>query len=146
MPEPFVHRLRVRYHECDAQGIVFNATWLTYFDVTLTEWFREAFGSYRALMEEHGADVVLAETTVRFRGSASFDEDLAISVAIERLGNTSMVVLFTARRGGEALVEGRTVYVFVDPATMGKQPIPDTVRERLAPYVVVAPGDGNGAG
>jgi acyl-CoA thioester hydrolase len=142
MPEPFVHTLRVRYHECDAQGIVFNANWLTYFDVTLTEWFREAFGSYGALMEEHGADVVLAETTLRFRGSASFDEDLAISVAIERLGTTSMVAVFTARRGDEALVEGRTVYVFVDPATMGKQPIPEDVRERLAPYIV----NGNGAG
>ena len=46
---PFVHRHRVRYHECDPQGIVFNANWLTYFDVTLTEWFREAFGSYDAL-------------------------------------------------------------------------------------------------
>jgi acyl-CoA thioester hydrolase len=144
MPEPFVHTLRVRYHECDAQGIVFNANWLTYFDVTLTEWFREAFGSYGALMEEHGADVVLAETTLRFRGSASFDEDLAVSVAIERLGTTSMVAVFTARRGDEALVEGRTVYVFVDPATMGKQPIPEDVRERLAPYVVAA--NGNGAG
>ena len=86
-------------------------------------------------MEEFGGDVVLAETTVRFRGSASFDEDLAISVGVERLGTTSMVALFTARRGEEALVEGRTVYVFVDPATMGKQPIPDPVRERLAPYV-----------
>jgi acyl-CoA thioester hydrolase len=134
VPEPFVHHLRVRYHECDAQGIVFNANWLTYFDVTLTEWFREAFGSYRALMEEFGGDVVLAETTVRFRGSASFDEDLAISVGVEHFGTTSMVALFTARRGDETLVEGRTVYVFVDPATMAKQPIPDRVRERLRPY------------
>ncbi len=136
MPAPFVHDLRVRYHECDAQGIVFNANWLTYFDVTLTEFFREAFGSYRALTEEHGADVVLAETTVRFRGSARFDEDLAISAGIERLGTTSMVARFTACRGGDALVEGRTVYVFVDPATMGKLEIPEPVRERLARYVV----------
>src|SRR5215207_2825506 len=68
---PFVHRLRVRYHECDAQGVVFNANWFTYFDVTLTEWFREAFGSYGALMES-GSDVVLAETTARFNGSAHF--------------------------------------------------------------------------
>ena len=67
MPEPFVHTFRVRYHECDAQGIVFNANWFTYFDVTLTEWFRAAFGSYGALVEA-GSDVVLAETTARFRG------------------------------------------------------------------------------
>jgi acyl-CoA thioester hydrolase len=133
MSEPFVHRLRVRYHECDAQGIVFNANWLTYFDVTLTEWFRVAFGSYGALVEA-GSDVVLAETTARFRGSARFDEELAVSVGIESLGRTSMVALFTARRGDDVLVEGRTVYVFVDPATMGKQEIPEDVRERLAPY------------
>jgi len=24
-PAPFVHRLRVRYNECDMQGIVFNS-------------------------------------------------------------------------------------------------------------------------
>src|SRR5215208_1676095 len=134
MPAPFVHSFRVRYHECDAQGIVFNANWLTYFDVTLTEWFREVFGSYDALIEA-GSDVVLAETTLRFRGSARFDDELAVSVEIERFGSTSMVAGFTARRAGEALVEGRTVYVFVDPATMAKRPVPDDARERLAPYV-----------
>ena len=141
MPEPFVHTLRVRYHECDAQGIVFNANWLSYFDVTLTEWFRAMFGSYGALVES-GSDVVLAETTLTFRGSARFDDELAVSAAVERLGTTSMVARFIARRDGEALVEGRTVYVFVDPATMGKQAIREDVRERLVRYVI----DGNGAG
>jgi acyl-CoA thioester hydrolase len=135
MPAPFVHTHRVRYHECDAQGIVFNANWFTFFDVTLTEWFRAAFGSYSALMEEHGVDVVLAETTARFRGSARFDDELAISAEVERVGTTSMVAVFTARRDGEELVAGRTVYVFVDTKTLGKRPIPDAVRDGLAPYV-----------
>src|SRR5215208_4811475 len=132
MPEPFVHRLRVRYHECDAQGIVFNANYFTYFDVALTEWFREAFGSYGSLMER-GSDVVLAETTARFLGSARFDDELEIELAVERLGNTSMVVTFTSA----GVVEGRTVYVFVDASTMAKQPIPDWVRDGLAPYAAV---------
>ena len=134
MPEPFVHTFRVRYHECDAQGIVFNANWLSYFDVTLTEWFRAMFGSYGALVDS-GSDVVLAETTLTFRGPARFDDELSVSVGIERLGTTSMVALFTARRDGEDLVRGRTVYVFVDPASMGKREIPTLARERLAPYV-----------
>jgi acyl-CoA thioester hydrolase len=130
----FIHHHRVRYHECDAQGIVFNANWLTYFDVTLTEWFREAFGSYEVLIKA-GCDVVLAETTVRFGGSAGFDDELAISVDVERLGNTSMVARFGAGRDDEVLVTGRTVYVFVDTSTMVKQAIPDFVRDALAPYV-----------
>ena len=134
MPEPFVHTFRVRYHECDAQGIVFNANWLSYFDVTLTEWFRAMFGSYGALVES-GSDVVLAETTLTFRGPARFDDELAVSAEVERLGTTSMVARFTARRDGEALVDGRTVYVFVDTETLAKRPIPDGPRERLAAYV-----------
>src|SRR5689334_10543454 len=102
---PFVHRHRVRYHECDAQGIVFNANLFTFFDVTLTEWFREMFGSYDALVKA-GADVVLAETTARFRAPARFDDEVAIEAGVERLGTTSMVVTFTARRGEDTLVEG----------------------------------------
>jgi len=136
MPEPFVHTLRVRYHECDQQGIVFNANWFAYFDVTLTEWFRAVFGSYNALAER-GSDVVLAETTARFKGSGRFDDELAIEAAVERLGTTSMLVTYTARRAGETLVEGRTAYVFVDPQTLAKQEIPAWVREGLAPYVTV---------
>jgi len=39
MPD-FVHELRVRYGECDPQGIVFNANYLSYFDITVTELWR----------------------------------------------------------------------------------------------------------
>ena len=134
MADPFVHTFRVRYHECDAQGIVFNANWFTYFDVTLTEWFREAFGSYDALVGA-GTDVVLAETTATFKASARFDEELRISAEVERLGTTSMVVRFTARRGEDELVLGRTVYVFVDTRTLGKREIPADVRAKLGEYV-----------
>src|SRR3712207_6949070 len=42
----FVHRLRVRYSECDPQGVVFNAHFVTYFDIALTELWREANGPY----------------------------------------------------------------------------------------------------
>ena len=33
MSEQFRHRIRVRYNECDPQGLVFNANYLTYFDI-----------------------------------------------------------------------------------------------------------------
>jgi acyl-CoA thioester hydrolase len=111
--------------------------WLASFDVTLTEWFREAFGSYDALVKS-GSDVVLAETTVTFRGAARFDDELAVSAGIERLGSTSMIARFTARRDGDALVEGRTVYVVVDPETLAKRTIPDDVRAKLGAYVDAA--------
>ena len=51
MGEPFRHRLRVRYHECDPQGVVFNANYLAYFDIALTELWRDAVGGYASLAE-----------------------------------------------------------------------------------------------
>ena len=44
MGAPFRHRIRVRWNECDPQGVVFNANYLAYFDVALTELWREAAG------------------------------------------------------------------------------------------------------
>ena len=130
---PFVFELRVRYNECDAQGIVFNANWFTYFDVANTELWRPALGSYGALAD-HGCDVVVVETGARFLAPARFDDVLAIEVAVTRLGTTSMTTESVARRDGQELVRGTTAYVFVDPVTLAKTPIPDAVRAALAPF------------
>src|ERR1700728_474616 len=100
----FVHHLRVRYNECDAQGHVFNANYLVYFDVTLTELWREALGSYEALTAD-GLDLVVAEVQVRFRAPARFDDELEITLEVERLGNTSMVSTIAIARDGETLAE-----------------------------------------
>lgn len=135
MPAAFVHRLRVRYHECDPQGIVFNANWFAFFDVALTELWRDAFGSYAALVNR-GSDVLVVDASARFLAPGRFDDEVDISLAIQALGTTSMTTATTVRRGGEVLVEGRLVHVFVDPATLAKQEIPAAVRAALAPYIV----------
>ena len=43
MGKPLAHTVRVRYGECDLQGIVFNAHYLSYFDISITELWREAW-------------------------------------------------------------------------------------------------------
>lgn len=134
MTPPFVHRLRVRYHECDAQGIVFNAHHFAFFDITLTELWRTAFGSYDAMVEA-GSDVIVADAQATFHASPRFDDLLDIEMTIEKLGNTSMVSRFEEKRDGEVLVTGRMVHVFITPGVNQKQEIPPAVRERLSPFV-----------
>ena len=130
---PFVHRLRIRYHECDAQGIVFNAHHFAYFDITLTELWREAFGSYDAMVQA-GTDVVVADAQATFHASPRFDDLIDIEMTIEKLGTTSMISRFEEKRDGDLLVTGRMVHVFVTPGTNQKQQIPDDVSARLARY------------
>jgi acyl-CoA thioester hydrolase len=141
VPAPLVHRLRVRYHECDQQGIVFNANWFAYFDITLTELWRAAFGSYTAMIER-GADTVVVDASAQFKAPGRFDDQLEIALALETLGTSSMVAGLAATRDGETLVTGRIVHVFVDPTTLAKQPIPAWAREALAPYVTGSSGSG----
>ena len=136
MSDRFSHSFRVRYGECDPQGIVFNANYVAYFDHAITELWREAFGSY-AVMEERGLDMVVAEVNARFRGSARFDDLIAISAAIERLGTTSMTTRLQIHRDEELLVEGRLRHVFVDAEGWEKTEIPDWLREGLTPYLDV---------
>jgi acyl-CoA thioester hydrolase len=135
--EPFVHTLRVRYGECDAQGVLFNAHYLAYVDDTITELWRAAFGSY-ATMLERGVDIVVAEANLRFRGGARFDEVVTIEARVVHLGTTSLRTAYRFVRDGDVLLEADMRHVFVTAGTVEKTPIPDWVRAGLAPWTVVA--------
>lgn len=40
----FVHRVRVRYGDCDMQGVVFNANYVAYVDDAMDMWLQHALG------------------------------------------------------------------------------------------------------
>lgn len=138
VPEPYVHRLRVRYGECDPQGIVFNAHYLAFFDIALTELWRDALPGGYPSMIERGFDMVVAEATCRYVASAGFDDLLDIAVRVAHLGTTSLGTAIQITRAGEPVVEGEMRHVFVDLATRAKAPIPEWVRAALAPWVAAA--------
>jgi acyl-CoA thioester hydrolase len=141
MAEPFRHEIRVRYAECDAQGCVFNANYLTYFDVAMTEFWRETGYSYNEMMAA-GLDMVVAEAGVRYRRPVFFDEIAAIEVRIARLGTTSAAIALDVVCNGELRAEGTLRYVFVRHGTSDPTEIPDEVRATMAPYLLETDGGG----
>ena len=133
MGEPFRHRLRVRYHECDPQGVVFNANYLAYFDMGITELFREALGGYQTMFEK-GVDIVVAEARVRYLAPLRFDDEFELVVAVADLGTTSMRTELAVEHEGETAAEGELRHVFIDRNQGAKAPIPDQVRAALEPH------------
>ena len=129
----FRHSLRVRFQECDPQGVVYFARYPEYYDLTITELWREAFGSYQSMVDA-GSDIVVAEQSIRYRAPALFDELIDIDVSIDRMGDTSMLSSYRISRDGELLAEGDFRHVFIDPATKAKKSIPDDIRRVLAGY------------
>ena len=120
-------QVRVRYYECDMQGIVFNSHYYAWMDVSHTEWIRARLGPVSEL-HRRGVDVMVAESSCRFRASARFDEEVDIAVDLESLTTTSMTTVHTFSRGGTVLAEGRIRHVCVERESWTKRPWPDDVR------------------
>ncbi|MEU9126271.1 thioesterase family protein [Streptomyces sp. NPDC048506] len=133
MAKLFTHRLRVRYSECDQQGVVFNGHYLFYYDVALTELWRDVIGASESTVVD-GADLVVAETRIVYRLGARFDQLLDIEMPITHLGTTSMIVRPVFKIGERLIAEGEVRHVFVDPATHSKKEMPTRVRAALQPY------------
>ncbi|MBA3807613.1 MAG: acyl-CoA thioesterase [Solirubrobacterales bacterium] len=133
MRSVFVHPLRVRYGECDPQGIVFNANYLLYFDVAFTELWRAAVGPWQEMVER-GVDAVVAEASLKFRAPARFDDELELHARVTRLGTTAITTEIDVMRGGELLVAGVLRHVCVATDTWAKTDMPDWVRGGLSRY------------
>ena len=129
---PFVHRVRPRYAEVDAQGVVFNAHWLTYFDEACTRWF-ETMGFEPKESFFRDFDLMLVRAVLEWQGPAGFDDLVDIAVETVRLGNASFDVRYTATVGAQPVCVGTVTYVSVTPGTHESAPVPDTLRERLQP-------------
>lgn len=139
MAPPFRYYLRVRYLECDAQKVVFNARYGDYVDIGIVEYFRVlGFGGQ---LLGGAVEIQLVKQTTQWRGPARCDEVLELSISTRRLGKTSFTTLTEFRRPGDATVfaDVETIYVVVDPKSFTKTEIPAALRaalERGAPGTV----------
>ena len=122
MSESFRHNLRVRYNECDPQGVVFNANYLTYFDLAMSELWRE-LGGYQAMVDA-GVDMVVAEATIRYLAPLRFDDEIEVVARITRLGETSMTTELVIEESGEPAAEGKLRHVFVETVAGRRRPSP----------------------
>ena len=131
----FHHDIRVRFADTDLQGIVFNANYLTFYDVAWTEYFREIGLTWKE-MTDSGVDTVLARTEMVFKSPAKFDEILEVHTRISRIGNTSLTFEFEIYPQNEDRLIGSasSLYVCVDPKTLKSMRVPGDLRRRIAGF------------
>jgi len=128
------HRLRVRWAEVDIQKIVFNAHYLTYADCAVTEYWRALALPYETSMHLLGGEVYLKKASVEYHASARLDDLLDVGIRCTRVGTSSMVFDIGMFVGERLLVTVELVYVFADPATQTKRPVPPALRALLEHY------------
>ena len=87
----FFHPFRVRYSEIDGQGVVFNAHYLTYFDTSITEYFRALGYDQYADAKATGLDFHVVKSLIEYKAPVLFDWELDVGARVARIGNSSLV-------------------------------------------------------
>jgi len=128
MSEHFRYYLRVRYFECDAQKVVFNARYGDYIDLAATEYLRAL--DLINMTTGEGLDFQVVKQTTQWMAPARFDDVLELSVYASHLGNTSFTLKTDIRIAGsdEIIVTAETVNVAFDHHTLSKKALSDEAR------------------
>lgn len=128
MAAPVTYRRKIRYSDTDAQGIVFNGNYFTYFDDALTD-LLEAAGLTAATMHDAGFDMVTAHVEIDFKSAATLGETVVTEAKVDRVGTASVTFSLQARveADGRLAASGEVVFVTVDAETMRPVRVPDSV-------------------
>jgi acyl-CoA thioester hydrolase len=130
----FSHNFRVRYSEVDPQAVVFNARYLDYADLGVTEYWRALGLSFAP--GENFFEVHVVKATVEFRAPIRYDEHVVAFVRTSRIGRTSLTTQLELHgaTGDDLRAVIEEVQVHVDLKTGRPQPVPDWVIERMEQF------------
>ncbi len=139
MNGPSIHRLRVRYGETDAMGVVYHARLLDWFEQGRTELLRRVGPSYRVL-EAQGIFLPVVKAELAYRVPLRYDDEVEVETRLVRLGAVTAAFRYLIRRvwDGASAAGGGTVHACVD-AEHRPTRFPPALRQRLRPEVCAPP-------
>ena len=152
----FRTEFRVRWMECDAQGIVFNGAYLGYLEVAQAEYYRNLGVGIYHIPSSGYFDLAVVKTTIEFKAPARVDEIIEAYVRVSRIGNTSLNMDMELYRPNPELLltTVQAVYVGYNAATEATRRGPRRPsrvdrplradRRSLAPFPLPGAGRGDG--
>jgi acyl-CoA thioester hydrolase len=110
---PFTHRLRARFCETDAMGVVHHASYLAYLEESRVEYLRALGRPYNRLRAD-GVEFPVVEAALQYRRPLRFDDVVDVSVLIGSAGRATFQMDYLVRCDGETKATGVTVHGVVD--------------------------------
>ena len=132
----FFHDFRVRYSEIDAQGVVFNAHYLTYYDTAINEYFRNLGFDYQGYVDRTGADFHLVKSEVIYEKPIRFDAEIEVGVRTAKIGNTSVTFILEifGKGSAERYASGEIVWVHTDQTSHQTTPVSEEIRQMISGF------------
>ena len=130
----YISKQFVRWDDLDAMAHVNNAKYLTYAQEARFVWSTAVFSS--AMNASTLIEMVVARAEVDFfepiyEGGRFVD----VEISVEKIGNSSFVLLYTISDGGQVFAKLKTVQVAVSMETKKSRPLTDTELEFLGRYM-----------
>jgi len=126
----FVHRVRTRFAETDAMGIIHHAAYLPYLEEARVEYLR-SIGHPYDVVRSGGVDVAVLEAAVQYRKPLRFDDEVDVSLGVGAVTRTTFQIAYLLSVDGEARATAVTVHGCVD-ANGRPTRLPAWVGEELA--------------
>ena len=127
----FKHTLRVRWRECDIQGIAYYGSYIDFIDVAQAEYFRNLGILTHQANGRKVFDLAAVKVTLEYKSPARMDELIDIFFRVEKIGRTSIDVRSEIYRSDtdELLCSGQTISVNFDSALGKSRDVPAEIRD-----------------
>ena len=127
--------IRIRFGNCDPAGIVYTPKFFDIFNAVIEEWYEQALHlDYYEFIGKRRIGLGYVNAHSDFFSPCLMGDSLAMAVAIERIGNSSFVVLIHAFNGEKEALRGRFTVVITNLDNHCPQPIPSDLRSALLVY------------
>ena len=123
--------VRVRYVDCDMQGVVYNAHYLTYIDDAFDCWIREYDWNFEKKLE---VEVMLKSVQIVWHSPARFGDVLKLESQVTRWGNSSFDITSSGYVTEEKKFDSTISYVCVDSTSFKPTQVPDLLKCHLENY------------
>lgn len=126
------HTLSVRVYleDTDAQGFVYNASYIRFMERARTECLREAGVDHDEYFDKHGVQFVLARIEANFVAPSRLSDTLSVSANVTEIRGARMVFEQPVRRGapdGELVCSGIAEVACMDAKTRRPRRFPDPI-------------------
>ncbi len=147
-----VHRVEVRFGDCDPAGIVYFPRFFHLFHEAMETWFSAGLGlSYADLIVARKLGFPAVHSEADFKVPCALGDSIAVELRVARLGRSSIGLEYVVRGdAGDVRLTGASTCVVMDldPGSPGFRRavvIPDDLRARIERFMAAAeepvPGD-----
>ncbi len=124
-------KLRVRYAETDAMGIVHHSRYIPWFEVGRSDWMRAMGFPYREF-ENMGYYLTVTEIWARYYQPAVYDEVVTVLTWIEEIKSRGLTIAYEVQNEeGKRLVQGYSKHVCITHDGVPVR-LPDKIYELFA--------------